>query len=564
MVVSPNAGAAGKGQPVRTARKVSSELKQDSFGDVLGKAGEESTEKTAKSTAETQGSGQENVNGKDAELDNVSKGREAASTDAQPGKEAQVKKDDKDGIDDRQKMNPTDGNGEINQQDQGASLLAAPAVMLDFSLEGQNTLIMEEVPLQTEKESTLNLQSLLPQSTEIDQKNKNFLAMLSGQQIKTSERDVADENMPQDLSKAQLQGQRIDSKLIMRPATMLEAQLNNQQLVEQGQEQSEIPVLTVLNNGRDTSVAKGMAPFEQNAMTMPSMSVGKVNDSVTLTNAGRVILPEGTAAQVQLSKEENAQPVKNLFGDVTITMEEVPIAAPAMDMRQNPRQGDFSQQNQQPSMPIMEMVLGEEGETVNQLAEEAVGDKASIKVQQSVNTESISMFQQSLNESLTGAKGMNDVNQPQQVQDDFNVPRQIVEQARLLRRGEDTQMVIKLHPDHLGELTLKVSVSANGAVNASFHSDNAQVRAIIENTLVQLKQELNNQGLKVDNVDVYAGLTDGQLPQGEGQQAWQQNQSSGRSIRDIGNVEDYGEDTDTIVNAQDSATDIAEGVDYRV
>jgi flagellar hook-length control protein FliK len=127
-------------------------------------------------------------------------------------------------------------------------------------------------------------------------------------------------------------------------------------------------------------------------------------------------------------------------------------------------------------------------------------------------------------------------------------------------------MVIKLHPDHLGELTLKVSVSANGAVNASFHSDNAQVRTIIENTLVQLKQELNNQGLKVDNVDVYAGLTDGQLPQGEGQQAWQQNQrqNSNTGIRNTGNVDDYGEETENIAVSAQSAADVADGVDYRV
>ena len=159
-----------------------------------------------------------------------------------------------------------------------------------------------------------------------------------------------------------------------------------------------------------------------------------------------------------------------------------------------------------------------------------------------------------------------EVNQTQNMQEDFDVPKQIVEQARLLRRGEDTQMVIKLHPDHLGELTLKVSVSANGAVNASFHSDNAQVRAIIENTLVQLKQELNNQGLKVDNVDVYAGFTDGQLPQGEGQQAWQQNQghSSNGSIQNLGNVEDYGEETENIAAGVQSSAEAVDGVDYRV
>ena len=288
-----------------------------------------------------------------------------------------------------------------------------------------------------------------------------------------------------------------------------------------------------------------MAPFEQSEKTMPSVPVGKVNDSVMLQQtAGGGKIPEAVAPLQNVNvKEENVQLAKTQLAEAGLRMDEVPVVL----------QSARSSQNQ----------FGGNGEASQQLPEEMTPDKTPI--QQSANNEPISMFQQSLNESLTGAKAANEANQPQNVQDDFNVPRQIVEQARLLRRGEDTQMVIKLHPEHLGELTLKVSVSANGAINASFHSDNAQVRAIIENTLVQLKQELNNQGLKVDNIDVYAGLTDGQLPQGEGQQAWQQNQrNSGNGIRNIGNVDDYGEETDAInANAQ-SKDAAADGVDYRV
>ena len=69
-------------------------------------------------------------------------------------------------------------------------------------------------------------------------------------------------------------------------------------------------------------------------------------------------------------------------------------------------------------------------------------------------------------------------------------------------------MDIKLSPEHLGDLTLKVSVANGGAVTASFHSDNAQVRTMLENSLIQLKQELEAKGMKVDNVEVYAGLGD--------------------------------------------------------
>jgi flagellar hook-length control protein FliK len=154
---------------------------------------------------------------------------------------------------------------------------------------------------------------------------------------------------------------------------------------------------------------------------------------------------------------------------------------------------------------------------------------------------------------------------PAQAQADYEVPGQIVEQARLIRSGQDTEMVIHLKPEHLGDLTLKISVTENGAVTASFHSDNAQVRTIIENSLVQLRQELNNQGLKVDSVEVFSGLPDGQLPQGQGQQAWQQG-SQGRFMGDK-KPEDYAEEADdlsaaALAQSQESLAD--EGVDYRV
>ena len=372
------------------------------------------------------------------------------------------------------------------------------------------------------------------------------------------------------------------------------------------------PQFTVLNNGRERVEAKGMAPFEQSEETMPSMPAGGVNDSVTLQETGRVIISEG-AMQIQNPRKEDSPSGNTLLAGVNITVEdetpvmpapsmgviisegamqmqnpqkkdspsgntlltgvnitvedETPVMpAPSMDLQEDFQRGAYRQN--QAAVPETEVVPDEEGELVSQLVEEAVGDKAPTQREpvQAGSNGSVSMFQQSLNESLTGARTANAVNQPQNAQEDFNVPQQIVEQARLLRRGEDTQMVIKLHPEHLGELTLKVSVSANGAVNASFHSDNAQVRAIIENTLVQLKQELNNQGLKVDNVDVYAGLTDGQLPQGEGQQAWQQNQgnNSNSRIRNLGNLEDYGEETENITAGAQNTIEAADGVDYRI
>jgi flagellar hook-length control protein FliK len=89
--------------------------------------------------------------------------------------------------------------------------------------------------------------------------------------------------------------------------------------------------------------------------------------------------------------------------------------------------------------------------------------------------------------------------------EDYDIPQQIVEQARLIKNGDSSEMVIKLKPAHLGELTLRVVVGSNGSVSALFKTENPEVRSIIESSMFQLKQELQQQGLKVDSIDVYSG-----------------------------------------------------------
>lgn len=146
--------------------------------------------------------------------------------------------------------------------------------------------------------------------------------------------------------------------------------------------------------------------------------------------------------------------------------------------------------------------------------------------------------------------------QPQVAQQDIQT--QIIDQAKLIKTAEDTQMVIKLKPEHLGELTLKVSVD-HGVVSASFHTENVQVRAMLESSLVQLKQDLQNQGIKVDNVNVYAGLSDS-LPQGqEGRQA---NQQSSRSRNRKIDLEEFEDRVEQMAPSMENSAE--DGVDYRI
>ena len=157
---------------------------------------------------------------------------------------------------------------------------------------------------------------------------------------------------------------------------------------------------------------------------------------------------------------------------------------------------------------------------------------------------------------------------PAAPQKDYEVAKQIVEQARLLRMPEQTEIVIRLKPEHLGELTLKVSVAASGAVNAAFHTDNASVRAIIETSMIQLKHELQAQGLKVDNVGVYAGLGDHSMMNGQQDadahyaQHDGQGSSQGRDAQQA--LASFEEEQQALAAGAQQGVLAQDGVDYRI
>lgn len=184
------------------------------------------------------------------------------------------------------------------------------------------------------------------------------------------------------------------------------------------------------------------------------------------------------------------------------------------------------------------------------------------KAVESISDKPVQSFQQMLHQ--TSMKDQTDVIEissqptPQLQQDTNNVVGQIVEHARLIKSPEMSEMVIKLKPEHLGELTLKVAVD-NGVVSASFHTNNSEVRGIIEASVHQLRQDMAQQGLKVEYVGVYAGL--GQpFSNGQGetnrQQTWKP-QTTKKSRND-----EFNESLDAIENTGATATNA--GVDYRI
>ena len=344
-------------------------------------------------------------------------------------------------------------------------------------------------------------------------------------------------------------------------------------------------------NGR-LFVPEGFTPVEETTVQQP-MAMEALLGNTTANEAKGMdnmlnMLSSGTnfvRATVQTEAKagntvqaENNTALTNLLGTETeITVETQPQSQFGQQFNQNQQ---FSA-NQQFNQPQQTPVVNAAGEVQPmQMPGQAAFDVAPV-TDSSHNADTSSVaganFQQQFS-MVNEAENTQQVHQPQQANTDYNIPKQIVEQARLIKAGENTEMVMKLNPEHLGQLSLKVSINGNGGVTATFHSDSATVRGIIETSMIQLKNELAEQGLKVDRIEVSAQLPNEQMPQDMGQGYYTQQQGSGQQKRtgnasDLANYEEAGEvsvadgvpvnaSTEPIRDQQGNV--ISDGVDYKV
>ncbi len=82
-----------------------------------------------------------------------------------------------------------------------------------------------------------------------------------------------------------------------------------------------------------------------------------------------------------------------------------------------------------------------------------------------------------------------------------DVISQIVTRTRIDLNGADSTIEMELNPENLGKIYLNVTHS-NGSVNAQITATNEAVREALEAQLVDLRENLNQAGIKVDAVEV--------------------------------------------------------------
>lgn len=88
--------------------------------------------------------------------------------------------------------------------------------------------------------------------------------------------------------------------------------------------------------------------------------------------------------------------------------------------------------------------------------------------------------------------------QSAQTQDIMN---QIMDYMKINLKAETQEMELRLHPASLGTVNVQIAAK-DGAITAQFTTQNEAVRAVIETQLIQLKNQFEEQGIKVDAVEV--------------------------------------------------------------
>ena len=135
-----------------------------------------------------------------------------------------------------------------------------------------------------------------------------------------------------------------------------------------------------------------------------------------------------------------------------------------------------------------------------------------------------------------------------QTSDMQSVVNQITEYMKVQIKPDMTSMELQLHPQSLGTVNVIVSAARDGSMVAQFTAQNETVKAAIESQVAQLQQRFDEQGIKVNAVEVtvQSHQFEQNLEQGSQQQENSENTRArdGRSIHRINLGESVFQGTD--------------------
>ena len=106
------------------------------------------------------------------------------------------------------------------------------------------------------------------------------------------------------------------------------------------------------------------------------------------------------------------------------------------------------------------------------------------------------------------------------------IMRQITDYIRVQNNTNVSEIEMQLHPESLGTVNLQLTASKEGVITANFFTENEAVKAALETQITSLRENLEQQGFKVDAVEVAVGNYQQNAEAQTGEERGQQQETS--------------------------------------
>lgn len=152
-----------------------------------------------------------------------------------------------------------------------------------------------------------------------------------------------------------------------------------------------------------------------------------------------------------------------------------------------------------------------------------------------------------------------------QMVNEVDIVRQVIDQVKVTANEQLQSIEVMLNPENLGSVHVTVTAK-EGTVTAQLTAQNEQVKAALENQMISLKEHFNNQGIKVEAVEISVashGFESNPNLEGNDSNQAQEERKTSRRL-DLSSLDDLDDSELTVdeLRAKDSIVNGNSSVEY--
>lgn len=196
--------------------------------------------------------------------------------------------------------------------------------------------------------------------------------------------------------------------------------------------------------------------------------------------------------------------------DATITSQDTTVMAATVQMTHTTEEAQNVQPEEEAedAAPVIQVNASEDAQTENNVSEDASGEMGEPAAQSqktkesSVNEHAQNMeFQVRAEQQTVAPEEVNKVASRTTIDVQY-IMNQITEFAKVNLSSENSSIEMQLNPENLGKVYLHIAATKEGNITAELAVSSETVKTALEAQIADLRTSLNQQGIKVDAVEV--------------------------------------------------------------